>query len=137
MKPHLEEKFGPWISAYLERDGNNGYGRCQQASTEMQSAFPELRIVKGHVYTTWGKRAHWWLVTEQGDVVDPTAAQFPNILEYEEWRPGMEVRVGKCMNCGDEIWAPVQTLDTLPPSKSICSPDCEDELNRAFNMERA
>jgi hypothetical protein len=100
----------------------------------MVKAFPELTIVKGHVETLeWGRRGHMWLRMADGTIVDPTASQFPGILEYDEWKPGDEVRVGACMNCGEDIWRSVQTLDTEPYNPMVCSEECSVELEREFN----
>lgn len=99
------------------------YGQCQTAVTAMHKAFPELRIAKGHVYTSWGMRAHWWLVNKDDEIIDPTARQFPALFGYEEWKPGDELRVGKCVNCGEEIYRAVQSLDDVK-QESICSATC-------------
>lgn len=77
-------------------------------------------------------RGHAWLVDAIGNVVDPTRDQFPGPIEYEEWKPGDVVRVGKCMNCGEEIWEPVESLGETPPQKSVCSLKCNDELMESF-----
>ena len=113
-----------WIEAYLERHHGKVLGRCKEACQEMAKAFPDLRIARGHVYCVWGQRGHWWLVDRDGAVVDPTASQFPGIFEYDEWEPGKEVRVGKCMECGEEIWRSVQTLDEHPGVVSFCDENC-------------
>lgn len=120
--------YETWIAEYAARA--KLYGQCEPATKEMAAAFPELSIVRGHVIDgRWGKRAHWWLVTPAGEIVDPTAAQFPALFEYEPWSPGQEVRVGRCMNCGDDIYLAVDTLDIEPPQKCICSEACA----RAFD----
>lgn len=120
--------YKTWISRWLEN--NRALGACQQAVTELVKNFPELTVVKGHVYcpAPWGRRAHWWATAPDGSIVDPTASQFPGIFEYEPWVPGTEVRVGKCMNCGCEIWEAVESIDTEPPQKCICSPECHADF---------
>ena len=58
----------------------------------MQQTFPELRRVGGFVARADRPpaagvpqvRAHWWLVTPAGQVVDPTARQFGWPLVYLE-----------------------------------------------------
>ncbi len=121
----VDPKYGEWIAEYLLRfdDPAATLGRCKQAVEEMKEAFPELEIVRGHVYCPqpWGKRGHWWLKDEEGKIVDPTESQFLcGIYEYEEYREGAPVRVGKCMNCGDDIW---DTPERAP--QSLCSKECE------------
>lgn len=118
----MDDRHARWIAAYLSE--NNPYGRCKQASEAMQATFPELRIAKGHVHCDWGQRSHWWLVTADGEIVDPTATQFRAIFSYEEWQPNDKVRVGKCMDCGDEIWEAVAALDAVP-RRSFCNAACE------------
>jgi len=129
MKPEYKE----WIVKYLERHNNAVLGKCTEATKEMKEAFPELTVVPGHVFTDWGQRGHMWLTDSGDQIVDPTRSQFNLIFEYVPWTPGQSVRVGRCMNCGDEIWVAVQTLDKDPGHRSICSDACgkamEDELN--------
>ena len=105
-------------------------GRCMEATTAMQKQFPELRVVKGHVYCPhpWGKRGHAWCVDSEGNVLDPTVKQFPGIFEYEEWKAGDEVRVGKCMDCGSDIWAQVESIDKEPARVTFCDSECESRF---------
>lgn len=108
------------------------YGKCQQAAKAMQHQFPELRIALGHVETAlWGLREHAWLVTADGEIVDPTAKQFPGILSYDEWKPGGEIEVGRCMNCGETIYEAVQSIEDVEP-KSICSDECAESFRRSL-----
>lgn len=123
----MMKKYVEWIEDYERRQNGHLLGRCAEACKEMHAAFPELKIVKGHVETgVWGRRGHWWLTTPEGEIIDPTAKQFPVIFEYEPFQPGSLVRVGKCCNCGDEIWEPIQSLDQDHGQKSICSKECHD-----------
>lgn len=123
-----------WISAWLST--NNPYGRCAKAVQEMHAAFPDLTIVKGHAETDWGRRAHWWLATATGEVVDPTARQFGAVFGYDPWKPGDEAQVGTCMNCGDEIWKPIYTLDEEPKSECICSERCHTAFTTHLNNSK-
>ena len=54
--------------------------------------------------------------------------QFPSIEEYLEFSPGDLVRVGKCMQCGSEIWEAVESLDGPAIHKYVCSDACESKL---------
>lgn len=115
--------YQEWITNWLK--DNRAYANCLVAVEAMAEAFPELTKVPGHVETVWGRRAHWWLKTPDGEVIDPTVSQFPgSAVEYDPWEPGSECLVGKCFNCGEEIWEPVQDITKPPPHKSICSPEC-------------
>lgn len=125
------EAYRCWIEEFVRKE--RLLGNCKNACEQMKAAFPELRIARGHAHdAAWGKRGHFWCVTPGGRIVDPTAAQFPALLRYEEWKPGDEVLVGKCMNCGKQLWAAVAHLDRPVPRKSICNDDCERELEASF-----
>lgn len=127
-----QEDYTSWIKGY-RASVNSTLGRCKEATAAMVKDFPELKIVPGHVYTDWGKRGHFWCETEDGTIIDPTADQFNVIWDYEAFEPGQEVRVGKCMNCGDEIWAAIQSLDEAPPPRSTCSDACHDAIVAEYN----
>lgn len=120
--------YEEWISDYCKKNNNILLGKCKEAVKLMCKEFPELRQVTGHVYTSWGKRSHFWCEDPGGEIIDPTAAQFTAVFEYEEWKSGDEVCVGKCMNCGEQIWKSVESLDENVPRKSTCSKICEKEL---------
>ncbi len=127
----MASKYILWIEQYRQRIPST-LGRCREASAKMHEAFPELRIVKGHVYCQWGKRSHSWLQCDDGTVVDPTADQFGVILDYEEWNPGDEVRVGKCMECGENIWREVDTLSDPAHVERFCGTACENTFALQF-----
>ncbi len=123
----MKTEYIKWMFDYQQRTPHL-LGKCKEACTEMKESFPELVIVKGHVFCAWGQRGHRWLVDEEGTILDPTAEQFPCIFTYEEWQPGTPVRVGKCMECGDEIWEPLKSLDADPGHRTVCSEACERAL---------
>lgn len=97
-----------------------GAGQCAEATTAMVAAFPELRRVRGHVFLmgTAKTPTHWWCVAPDGEVVDPTRHQFPNLVGYDEWTEGSEEPVGRCCECGGYIYASSGYSDT------VCSDDC-------------
>ncbi len=91
--------YAEWITANVEK----AYGQCAEVTEAMAVAFPELTRVRGHYYcTTWGERAHWWLVTPTGEIVDPTAKQFPSGGRgaYVKWDETRAEPTGMCPNCG-------------------------------------
>jgi hypothetical protein len=98
--------YDDWIAANAKRF-EDVYGKCADLSRAMQKAFPELRLARG-IYDcpVWGERTHWWLVAPGGDVVDPTASQFPSkgIGEYRELKEGDRIPSGVCMDCGDTVY---------------------------------
>lgn len=117
--------YAEWIASHVP---THPLGECKKYATEMAAAFPELTLVAGHVETMgWGRRGHWWLETPSGDIVDPTARQFHGPILYSAWDPTEPVRLGKCMNCGEEIWECVESLDKAT-QKGICGDRCEREF---------
>lgn len=129
----MTEEYRRWIEQWL--DQNRAYGKCHEGVKAMKEAFPELIAVPGHVSCDWGLRDHWWLTDPNGNVVDPTVSQFGVVFSYQPWKPGDEVRVGKCMNCGSEIWRSVQTLDPPPKKECICNETCSDEFEAYLEDE--
>ena len=108
--------YDEWIEQNVP-DHTAAYGKCADVTEAMAAAFPELRRVRGHYYcTAWGERSHWWLVTPSGEVVDPTAKQFPSAGHgyYEPWIEGAEEPSGKCPNCGGMVYG----------GGTVCSDDC-------------
>ena len=124
--------YSAWIQTWLSK--NDPYGKCMEAAESMAEAFDDLEVVKGHVHCDWGKRGHWWCADSDGNIFDPTMSQFGAVFEYEPWISGSEVRVGKCMNCGNEIWESVQELSEIV-TKSICSDKCEVDFEAYLQEE--
>lgn len=116
-------KYRDWITSHV-KSSEDAYGKCEIVTLEMQQAFPELKRVKGHYYcSAWGERTHWWLVTPDGRIVDPTASQFPSngSGQYVELDPNDPVPIGKCLNCGELVYEPA-------PREDICSYFCYGEF---------
>lgn len=96
--------YNEWIKANVE---GTGYGACREVTERMAAAFPELRRVYGFYYSlAWGRRTHWWLVTSEGIVVDPTSAQFPclGFGDYEELNSLDEAPTGRCADCACDVY---------------------------------
>lgn len=107
--------YDQWIQNNIPE---NSIGLCAALSLEMQKVFPELERVRGHyVCPFWGNREHWWLVTSDGTIVDPTVEQFPSkgLGDYIEWEEGASEPTGECYNCGDYTFN----------DESFCSSTCE------------
>ena len=130
----MKLEYQKWIDEYLTRI-EYPLGKCREACKEMVKAFPELKEIRGHVHCQWGKRAHLWLETDCGEIIDPTASQFPSIYQYEVWKPGDRVRVGKCMNCGEEIWRAVDNLDEDHSYYGPCSEECFRDLKNDLKQK--
>ena len=75
---------------------------CAETTLSMVAAFPELRRVRGHIYTSTGhSRPHWWCVGANGTIVDPTVVQFVGHCVYDQWDESQEEPTSKCLYCGD------------------------------------
>lgn len=136
---NINNKYKNWIDAYIERT-DYLRGKCRAGSNEMAEAFPELKVVFGWVLTLYGEEEHFWCETEDGKIVDPTVGQFLSIGGYRKFNPGDPVRVGKCMNCGSEIYGSITSLEDKKPqlingaiSKCECSYACQKELAEYMN----
>lgn len=99
-------------------------GKCAAATLAMSAAFPELKRVRGHYECyAWGRRDHWWLVTTDGQIVDPTAAQFPShgLGEYIERDESLPEPTGKCPDCGEFVYG----------RGTFCSRACSEAFRRS------
>lgn len=102
----MKNEYINWIDEHVP-DYAAAYGKCGDVTVQMREAFPELLRVRGHYYCpVWGRREHWWLTTADGEIVDPTARQFPSggIGLYEPWDESQPEPTGVCPNCGDYIY---------------------------------
>lgn len=73
--------FTDWIEQhYPTREA--ALGKCAEATSDMVEAFPSLKRIRGGYWCPiWGWRDHWWLVTPEGDIIDPAAEYVPAIGE--------------------------------------------------------
>jgi hypothetical protein len=93
--------YDEWIEAW-RTDHPRAAGLCARAVSEMVKAFPELQVVQGKAlipgvggYTCFEYDPealkedrppiwvpHWWCVSPDGEILDPTADQFTKVLNY-------------------------------------------------------
>lgn len=65
-------------------DTDDGYlkfrGKCKEMCEALVSSSPDLRMVRGHYYEPhWDRyEQHWWCITPDGKIIDPTKDQFPS-----------------------------------------------------------
>lgn len=124
------DKYVEWMTEHYPT-AESAYGQCQKAVQGMILAFPELREAKGHALTAWGRRQHFWCLTEDGEVVDPTAIQYPTgVWEYEEATEETLVRVGPCVYCGVDIMMPLK--DARQSQKMTCSDQCYTDFVKSL-----
>jgi hypothetical protein len=94
--------YAKWIAENRPADP---WGKCEALTQLMATAFPELRRVRGHyVCPLQGRLPHWWMVTPDGQIVDPTQDQFASkgAGSYQEF-VGREP-TGTCLNCGELVF---------------------------------
>ena len=106
-KTYRGSEPSPEHKAWIKKNVDVTYGFCGIITEEMQAAFPQLRRARGYYYDSlWGQRKHWWLVTPEGKVVDPTVSQFPGGPGgvYEELEDGDPIPSGVCPNCGHDVY---------------------------------
>jgi len=116
-----------WVTANVGDD--HGYGRCKEISERMVEAFPHLSLRKGFFYSLmWGRRTHWWCRDDGGNIVDPTARQYPDgiifpptVDRYEDLTDCADAELyervpsSKCMDCGEWVYR----------GAKFCNADCE------------
>lgn len=110
------DEYNEWI---MDNVDENPVNQCERLTLLMRESFPELIRVRGHVLDGEKKYPHWWLKTENGDIVDPTAHQFCFVFDYEEWDEARDEPTGKCPNCGEYSFK----------SKYFCSDSCREEFS--------
>lgn len=96
----------------------------------MQQAFPELSLRRGLAMTAWDERQHWWLLSPEGEIVDPTVKQYPggvvyqytDVTDWSEEEIADAIPTGRCLNCGAPCYRDEQT----------CSEECYDSFRRAL-----
>lgn len=96
-------KYQKYIDT-LNLTKETAYGKCHETCLEMQKTFPELKLIRGHYFDPiWLDRKHWWLETKDGEIIDPTAIQFPSKGQclYTPWDESQPEPTGKCPNCGE------------------------------------
>lgn len=79
--------------------------QCSEATSALVKDFPELTRVRGHVVVGIDIRPHWWCVTPDGRIVDPTAHQWVCApTNYNALPEDAEEPQGKCTHCGDLLF---------------------------------
>ena len=120
-------RYAVWIRRNGPKSDLEAYGHCQSYTLRMKDEFPELEVQIGWYHDSpWGLRGHWWLVSSDGEIVDPTARQFPSkgTGRYEFVKEA-DRPIGKCANCGSFCY-------NGAPSEMLCSEQCEIEFRGQF-----
>lgn len=123
--------YAEWIADYVASVDGHTLGKCGHATEAIKLQFPELRLACGFAHCAWGPRQHWWCVTPDGVIVDPTVSQFPGsaVFEYEELDPKdpttrARIPTGPCYWCDK---------DCFEPWHSVCSQECNDKALASLN----
>lgn len=96
--------FGSWIAERYPTP-ESAKLQCAEATSAMVGVFPQLRRVRGHAMVGTDFRPHWWCVTPEGEIIDPTAHQWgvPPVF-YDALPEESEEPCGKCIYCGDLLF---------------------------------
>lgn len=110
--------YAAWIAANYPT-ADSARNQCNTATRRMIADFPELKRVRGH----YGGVEHWWCVTADREIIDPTVAQFSKPCEYRPVDESKPQPTGYCMWCRELCW------DHEP----ACSPECHEQLRLEFS----
>jgi hypothetical protein len=92
----MKQEWLNWIDSYPGQK----ILRSREVCNEMREEFSGLHLVQGYIDVGYGRPLHhWWLVSKEGEIVDPTTSQYPPILRYEEWDETSPPSSGRCLNC--------------------------------------
>jgi hypothetical protein len=97
-------------------------GKCYEYAAAAAAADPSLTLVRGHyVCPLWGRQPHWWC-QRGGEIIDPTAKQFPSkgIGEYIPFDGMVE-----CEVCGKII---PESEAMFAGRYPVCSSRCYGDL---------
>ncbi len=132
----MSEKYQGWIKKNVKGDG---YAKCIEITLAMGKEFPELQRRKGFFHDgIWGRRTHWWLRDENGNIIDPTAKQHPtgewfpvtdryytDLTDLNDEELSKVVPSGPCANCGGDVYG----------GGTVCSDICHNEFARSIMGE--
>lgn len=89
--------------------------RCQDLATELSRQTGHRLVCGYYIDPEWGQEEHWWCEDQQGNRIDPTAAQFPS----NGTGTYIEVPPPSCEQCGNDV--PFEMLRDVGP---VCSGRC-------------
>ena len=119
-------EYNQWISRHYSTS-LSARTKCEEATEQMVNDFPELTRVRGEIEVEEPynlpptKTFHWWCVTGENIIVDPTGHQYPTkILKYIPVDLDKGTPTGKCMHCGSITYN----------HKYVCCKNCEEELRK-------
>jgi hypothetical protein len=131
----MKSKYKEWIDKNYPTY-QSALAQCVKACKDMVIVFPELKTTNGFAHFIHCEpRAHWWCKDPEGNIVDPTAHQFPKylgspIMDYEEIDDNHPARMyaqAKCMNCGEYYYETPELRGVLHNKR------CENEFINYLN----
>lgn len=107
---------------------------CAQFSRALAERFSSLKAVAGFYFSPNGasRGEHWWTEDADGNIIDPTADQFPcqGAGRYVRYSPNLHKTVkGKCMGCGAGLYS---RTGIYP-----CSLGCAEMLAKEYGIRVA
>ena len=95
-------------------------GKCRELSEKAIANDPTLTLVRGHYYCpVWGEQPHWWTITAEGKIFDPSVKQFPTQGVGAEYVPFDGVV--ECAQCGKRLPEEEASFDS---NYAFCSSRC-------------
>jgi hypothetical protein len=108
------------MSANSQSDYLEYRGKCKELAEQAVKDNPTLRLVRGHyLCPIWGQQAHWWAVSPDGTIVDPSVKQFPTAgvgAEYVEFDGNIECEFCHKMVAEEDAY--------MAPPHAYCSYEC-------------
>lgn len=112
----MKNKYQDWIDENILDTADI---LCLEWSGLMAQVFPELKLAEGSVLADDDRFWHFWCIDPDGEIVDPTACQFDEIIRYRfEKYP---TATGICPVCGNNTYLG-NTCCSVP---CYCSADTE------------
>ena len=125
----MKIEYKKWI---MENYPNPNKATSIEAVQTMKKEFSELKIIRGQVlvleiYDSPPIRVfHCWCETPEGELVDPTAHQFPiPILSYEPLDESRGDPTGGCLYCGGFCY----------DNENVCSEKCSRDFKDYLEIE--
>jgi hypothetical protein len=122
------------LRSELIQKHRSSHGSCGHFTKIFAERFKELTRVPGFYFAPGGKSSHgehWWLTDPKGNIVDPTADQFPSQGNgvYVAYDPKVhKVAKGRCPGCGVTLFA----FQWKP-----CSPECSEDIAAEWGCQPA
>lgn len=119
MKPKLIR-----TTKQISEDYSKFRGKCKEYSQELVDNDPSLTLVRGYYFCPiWrNEEPHWWVKDANGNIIDPTKAQFPSngYGIYEEFDGYVN-----CSNCGKELKEDEASFES---NYCFCSYSCHGQF---------